>query len=372
MRSITVIYDGSSYTYKWLKALFWAKKEFYAKGYKIKYLSIFDFLPCKYNEKLEGIKLFLSLLRKYDIVFLAFHHGISKLGSDATYRKKYLTKLRKHVKYLYWLDTADSTGTCLFDVIKYVDLYFKKQLLLDTQLYANSMYCGRITSQYYYEKFGIQDDSFNNKNYDILEEEDIKKLRVAWNIAFYDYVGGTKKVILRPNKIDFPKVVRNDFKDRTIDIHFGGSNYKVYGENIGYQRKYLLEYIDRLLSKTHPDVYKKIPRDEYLTELGNSKSIISPFGWGEVCLRDFEAFIFGATLLKPSMEHLITYPNIYIPNETYIPINWDFSNLVEVVNNIGSEKYIEIANRGQAEYIKYCHSEKARELFVEHMIHQFS
>lgn len=30
---------------------------------------------------------------------------------------------------LVWLDTADSTGTCMFDVMPYVDLYFKKQLL---------------------------------------------------------------------------------------------------------------------------------------------------------------------------------------------------------------------------------------------------
>lgn len=41
---------------------------------------------------------------------------------------------------LVWLDTADSTGTCMFDVMPYVDLYFKKQLLKNTEDYCRDVY----------------------------------------------------------------------------------------------------------------------------------------------------------------------------------------------------------------------------------------
>ena len=53
----------------------------------------------------------------------------------------------------------------------------------------------------------------------------------------------------------------------------------------------------------------------------------SPFGWGEIGLRDFEAFIYGATLLKPDVSHMETWPNVFFPGETYQPVAWDFSDL---------------------------------------------
>jgi hypothetical protein len=57
--------------------------------------------------------------------------------------------------------------------------------------------------------------------------------------------------------------------------------------------------------------------------------VLSPFGWGEVCFRDFEAIISGSLLLKPDMSHLKTWPDVYIPYETYIPLKWDGSDIKE-------------------------------------------
>ena len=45
MRTITLIYDGTFNTYRWLKAMMWARNEFHDLGYKIKYASIFDYVP---------------------------------------------------------------------------------------------------------------------------------------------------------------------------------------------------------------------------------------------------------------------------------------------------------------------------------------
>jgi hypothetical protein len=57
--------------------------------------------------------------------------------------------------------------------------------------------------------------------------------------------------------------------------------------------------------------------------------VLSPFGWGEVCFRDFEAIISGSLLLKPDMSHLKTWPDVYIPYETYVPLDWDGNDIKE-------------------------------------------
>ena len=40
-------------------------------------------------------------------------------------------------------------------------------------------------------------------------------------------------------------------------------------------------------------------------------SFISPFGWGEICFRDFESIILGKLLIKPNCDH-ITLGQIFI------------------------------------------------------------
>lgn len=70
-----------------------------------------------------------------------------------------------------------------------------------------------------------------------------------------------------------------------------------------------------------------LDRRRYLDEMRRSRLVVSPFGWGEVCFRDFEAILSGAVLVKPSMRHLETWPDVYRPHETYVPVRWDWSDL---------------------------------------------
>lgn len=64
-------------------------------------------------------------------------------------------------------------------------------------------------------------------------------------------------------------------------------------------------------------------RDEYYTEMMRSRAVLSPFGWGEICYRDFEAMLFGCALLKPSVRHLETWPDLLHEGETYVALPWD-------------------------------------------------
>ncbi|MDY6936576.1 MAG: glycosyltransferase [Cyanobacteriota bacterium] len=72
-----------------------------------------------------------------------------------------------------------------------------------------------------------------------------------------------------------------------------------------------------------------ISKKQYARELRQSRIVFSPFGWGETCWRDFEAICNDSLLVKPSMAHLDTQPNIFVENETYVPVRWDFADLEE-------------------------------------------
>ena len=74
-----------------------------------------------------------------------------------------------------------------------------------------------------------------------------------------------------------------------------------------------------------------VGRRQYFRELRQSALCFSPFGYGEVCWRDFEAIVHGAALVKPDMQHIETHPNAFVPFETYIPVRWDLADLPEKV-----------------------------------------
>ena len=68
----------------------------------------------------------------------------------------------------------------------------------------------------------------------------------------------------------------------------------------------------------------RIAQMRFLEEMRQSKLCWSPFGYGELCWRDIEAYMTGAVLIKPDVSHLGSLPDLYRPHETYLPVRWDF------------------------------------------------
>ena len=90
-----------------------------------------------------------------------------------------------------------------------------------------------------------------------------------------------------------------------------------------------------ILDSQFLDIRKdKLPYQEYIQTLYNSKVAISPFGMGELCFRDFECMQFGTIIIKPSMSMVNTIPNIYESNDTYLSVNYDWSNLNETIDYV--------------------------------------
>lgn len=142
------------------------------------------------------------------------------------------------------------------------------------------------------------------------------------------------KVVLSPN-FDLSRPIVNILKSRLntgardIDVHAriasAGTDWysAMRGEAINAAAALVTEF-----KVTPPG---RVGRKTYLAELRRSKTCFSPFGYGEICWRDFEAMATGSLLLKPDISHLKLYRNYFRPYETYIPLRWDLSDLKEKV-----------------------------------------
>lgn len=104
---------------------------------------------------------------------------------------------------------------------------------------------------------------------------------------------------------------------------------------------------------------------QYLHELQNSKICFSPFGYGEVCWRDFEAVAHGAVLLKPDMSHIRTDPDIFIAGETYMPVAWNLSDFEDKVHELLDDAALRRRLTNNA--FEVVHDYVAQNRFVEKM-----
>ena len=81
-------------------------------------------------------------------------------------------------------------------------------------------------------------------------------------------------------------------------------------------------------------IYDRLPFEEYIRNLWDSKISFSPFGMGEICFRDFECIQYGTIFIKPNQDIVKTTPNIYQAGKTYIDVEYDWSNLEERIDYI--------------------------------------
>ena len=272
---------------------------------------------------------------------------------------------------IIWFDTSDSTGTLQAAVFSVVDKYLKSQLLNDKTRYTEHIYGGRVYSEFYNQTAGITDDGTAVD--EPVSREDTSKLGISWNSGLADYstYGPLKMGLYR--RIGFSQLLRypdatettRSRRSNNLSARFGASYSKA---TVRYQREKIRELLSVRLD-TH-----KLGRRGYIRELRQSKIVLSPFGWGEITLKDFEVFLTGGMLLKPSMDHMQTWPNFYENGVTYLSHGWDLSDLEEriewAIDNAADR--LAIAERGQRKYVEYTSGTDAAEKFVTHLADVFS
>lgn len=269
--------------------------------------------------------------------------------------------LRDKYKRVVFLNDGAAAGNHNFELLPLVDRFIVKSMLRDRSQYRRPLYRNRLFTDYYHRGTGVSDPDAPAAH-PACSEKDLEKLRLGWNIG----VGDFPRQDLRQRAGVFlartlhPGLSRFCFKGsvpgfseplEASGLNEGASSIAVHARlgnlpkpSVNKQRELFLSLINgdsRFLTG-------RVKKQQYDAEMRRSLMTLSPFGWGEVCFRDFEAVFSGSLLLKPDMSHIDTWPDIYLPGQTYAPLSWDGEDLFEKV------EYYQSRSRERAEIVRHA------------------
>ncbi|XZE44551.1 hypothetical protein SH467x_004161 [Pirellulaceae bacterium SH467] len=198
----------------------------------------------------------------------------------------------------------------------YIHYYCKKSLFRDHEDYLRAFRGDTNLTEFYGDRYGFE------------------AVPVDWEVPRSILA----KLRLWPNFFTAPQFISSfssrfppSLDGRIIDVHARlGTKGSPWYQMMREESVRELQLMPSITSVFNPDA----SWGKYLRELKQSKICFSPFGYGELCWRDIEAFLTGAVLVKPDMSHLITAPDLFVPNETYVPIRWDFQDLTGVIQRV--------------------------------------
>lgn len=276
-----------------------------------------------------------------------------------------LAAFAEQVPALLYFDISDSTGWLQSQVLPVVSRYYKAQLLKDREGYRQPHYGNRVYGDYYHREFGVVDDDPVTSR-PVARPEDLAKLRVSWNSGLADYsLSGPILMALRRHLpidalLKFPRRFTDPRVPRSIPLacRFGTSYAR---RSVAFQRERIRATLGGHMATD------KISRRAYLAEMRRCRAVVSPFGFGEITLKDFEAMLCGALLVKPSMAHLETWPDLFRDGETMAAHRWDLSDLEEVIEGILDDdaRRMELAEGAQSLYRHHIASEAGYQDFCQ-------
>jgi hypothetical protein len=257
-----------------------------------------------------------------------------------------LSKARSHYPQMYYFDDQDSCVIHSSPYMHFFDSWLKKQVYRNPALYTRSFLGGRIYAHYFCRAFGA--DPVMAKPIQVVDSQDLPSIRLAWSICIGVYPLSLANTMFAVSKSLPLPLIRawlfayhhastlalalrylrwswSPLRRRSICLaRFDESKYRA---SIGSQRR-----IYRAICRQTPELFAtdKVPLRTYQRELFWSEACLSPFGWGEVCFRDAEAIRAGAVLVKPSMRHLHTWPDLYAADQS-VPIDWAGNGLLDRV-----------------------------------------
>lgn len=260
-----------------------------------------------------------------------------------------MTRLRARYRRIFFLNGNAGGGLHRPKVVPYVDRFYNKALFSDLSLYRSELYGGELFTHRNHLDHGIVDPEPVIPA--ALSDHDLTKIHLHWNIGVGDFPrrkvlqrlgvalarapgGGprlARPIIHRREMLDPtpPGVVSAGSVDYDVNARLGTPGYPT----IAHHRETLTGILDAAAQRRGWTVARdRVAPRRYLADMQRSRVTFSPFGWGEVCFRDFEAVRAGSLLVKPDMSHLRTWPDIFVPGETYVPVRWDGSDLEETIS----------------------------------------
>ena len=366
MKKVHFLADKTPIVNYCLTPLRYNKKALIERGYKVKifYKPAIKTLACD----------ILCLISKPVLRMVKEREPVCKESGPTV---AFIKKARKYADKIIWMDDSDSTGVTHFELLPYVDLYLKKQLLKDKALYKKEFYGGRIFTDYYKNKFNVEDSLPFNQFFP-LDDKMINKVGLSWNVGLgnvynaFSWKGSLKRRGADYLPVNYDNPFTKPTKRRNIDFFLKASANHAR-KTIAFHRQEIMRRLnslerrndsivgfarDTLLStENYDDIFSplkrgRVPLKTYRNFMERSKIAPDPFSWGDINHRAYEAFIYGNLLLKPDISYLETWPSIFIEGETYQPFSWDFEDLESTVLDLlhDDKKRIRIAGNGQEAY----------------------
>lgn len=283
----------------------------------------------------------------------------------------FLSDLRANCTRLIWLDNNDGTAGTRFEVLDYVDNYVKRHVLADPARYLDETSNETVFNEYYRKllsEWGVK-TSWSIQPRTVtkhpLSIRDFKKIRVSWTFAYTDITAHNRSLqLLRGLRGGYPSASPREASGRANRV---GALFNSEGEDV---RALIRGTALRQAAREGwliPD--EVLSSRRYLDLCLQVTSMISPFGHGEMCFRDFEASWFSSLLFKPSVEHLSTFPNLLKPFQTYVPLSWDPTCWgMEIQSALTSEDVVAIA-RALNSWAVNLGSDETRLAFMNHFLH---
>ena len=218
-------------------------------------------------------------------------------------------------------DVSDPTSSPFLDLLPHVDIFLKSQLLADRARYADEIAGGFVLAEWVQNELGfaLGDWHFGTKG----DSAYLDRMMCGWTMGmsrFYRRLIGVSDRFAKPlGQRDFDLHRRFQKPDPATSPSWEW--YQAY-------RRFAATQVDGCVDFTMT-TSSPLPQLTYLRDMMNCRAVFSPFGWGEICFRDYEAIACGAVLLKPDMAYLESRPDFFEAGETYVPVAWDLSDLQE-------------------------------------------
>ena len=134
-------------------------------------------------------------LLNQDVVFIDSRYCwkltvLDRKYDDLNFIKELINKLKRRKIKVLLFDNSDSTGGRYFELIDYVDLHIKKQLLKNRQKYTEDK--GLYSYRVFLEGYDLSKEKRNqniNESYDYepCALDQLHKIKLGWNIGLDDY-----------------------------------------------------------------------------------------------------------------------------------------------------------------------------------------
>ncbi len=102
---------------------------------------------------------------------------------------------------------------------------------------------------------------------------------------------------------------------------------------VTYHRKLAMATLERLSHLKSVLVRGRgLSQPDYMNLMRRSRICVSPWGWGETTLRDYEAMYAGCVLIKPRTDFIESWP--VVDERHYVPCAVDFADLPEKIDRV--------------------------------------